>query len=120
MLHRAPGCGAPDTSTLGGMPIRRLAKLITVSAGILGVAYVAKGFLEKKAYDDAQQMCSAIKPGMSTDQLQALAKSHGGRLSVVAKDAALALTSGGGLLCRCKVELKDNRATTAGSATCIY
>ena len=97
----------------------RVGKVILVLIGLTVACLVAASFSQRKAYEDANEMCDSIKRGMSVQQLSSLAESHGGRIRSIDADTVLASTSGWSILCRCRIHIKTNEVVKAGAAMCI-
>ena len=83
-----------------------------IIGGILFTCAIAAfGFTalaQRQANNDAKNMCSAFKPGITVEQAQKIASSNNGQVSSTAPTEFIARTSGGGLICSCRV------ATTRG------
>lgn len=74
---------------------------------------------QRRAKIDAQNMCSAFKPGITVAQAQTIASQNNGQVSQSSQNEFFARTSGGGLICRCRVEVAADAIASVKDVLCL-
>lgn len=97
--------------------MRNIVMLLPGVAVIVVSLYVVSGWRAVKRADD---ICGEIKLGISDKNLNTIAKSHNGYLDQIPSDNEIVTgASGGGMNCRCRVQIKSNVVINVTEPVCI-
>ncbi|MFC3685649.1 hypothetical protein ACFOPI_18755 [Hydrogenophaga luteola] len=94
---------------------------VAIALCAIGVGYFIFGAVtDAAASSKSEKICSAVRVGMTTQQLEQFATEGGGWYRASNKDRGRVGASGWNLICRCGVETKDGVVSSVSKSLCIY
>ena len=89
-----------------------------ILAGLIS-AIGASAIAQRRAHGNAKDMCAAIRPGITLSQANEIASKHKGQVSQTSPTESVARTSGGGLICRCRIEVTGEIISSVKEMLCL-